>query len=238
MLPVAAGLMPDPRDPVSTSRAERTLFRPRATTIFRVVLVAVVFLVAGTASAVWTYFHSPYWNRIGMAPDQPVLFSHRHHAGELRIDCRFCHATVETSSYAGMPATETCLGCHAHLFTDTAMLRPVVQSAETGKPLVWSRVTRLPDHVYFDHSIHIAKGIACLACHGEVGKLALTAKNEPLTMRQCIECHRDPAPHLVERSVQFAAMKTDAAPAVTADMLARAYQIHPEHLTNCSTCHH
>ncbi|HZP59750.1 MAG TPA: cytochrome c3 family protein, partial [Opitutaceae bacterium] len=127
-------------------------------------------VVAG-GYVLYEYYHSPYWDRVGIAPLQPVLFSHRHHAGELRIDCRFCHATVETSAFAGMPTTQTCLGCHSQIFTDTAMLQPVMLSASRGQPLRWHRVTTLPDFVFFNHSIHIAKGVACASCHGSVGDM-------------------------------------------------------------------
>jgi hypothetical protein len=161
----------------------RPLFSARATTLHRIALAAVALLIAGSGLSLYAYYHSGYWNRVGFAPAQPVLFSHRHHAAELRIDCRNCHATVETSAFAGMPSTQTCLSCHSQIFTDTPMLRPVVQSAARNAPLAWNRVTRLPDHVYFDHGIHIRKGVGCTTCHGEIGTMALTAKGEPLTMR-------------------------------------------------------
>lgn len=210
------------------------LFRPVATTVFRVALAVAAVAVVTTGLAVLQYYHSPYWNGVGRAPTQPVMFSHRHHAGELRLDCRFCHATVETSAFAGLPATETCLNCHGQLFTDTAMLAPVVRSAALNQPIAWARVTRLPDHVYFNHSVHVAQGVACATCHGDVGRMALTAKAQPLDMRQCLECHRDPAPRLSARAEVFAAVRASArlpepAPRPIAS---------PRHLENCSTCHH
>jgi len=186
------------------------LFRPGATGFLRLALLLIVLLASGGAYGVWAYYHSPWWTRETFAPDQPVLFSHRHHAGELRIDCRFCHAGVEQSAFAGLPSTATCLNCHAQIFTDTAMLRPVLASAKSGQPLQWTRVTRLPDFAYFDHSVHIAKGVACIRCHGDVANLALESKQRRLDMRMCLDCHRHPA--------EFG---------VTAD-----------HLTNCTTCHH
>lgn len=158
----------------------------------------------------YAYYHSPWWTREGFAPDQPVLFSHRHHAGELRIDCRYCHATVDTAAFAGMPATSTCLSCHSQIFTDTQMIRPLVASLQRGEPLRWNRVTRLPGFVYFDHSIHVRQGVACASCHGDVTRLALETKQEPLDMRMCLDCHR----HAGER-----------------------YHVAATHLENCSTCH-
>jgi Cytochrome c7 and related cytochrome c len=213
-------------------------FKPRSTTFFRVTLLAGGLVIASTALGILQYYHSPYWNRIGLAPEQPVLFSHRHHAGELRIDCRFCHATAETSAFAGMPATQTCLNCHSQIFTDTAMLQPVVRSATENQPLAWARVTDLPDHVFFNHSIHLAKGVSCTTCHGELGRMALTAKAEPLNMRWCLDCHRDPLPRLQPRAALFAATKETARTRQLSRDFTRAYMVHPQHLTNCSTCHH
>ncbi len=219
--------------------ARHGLFQPRATTVFRVVLGAAALGVASAGYAAFQYYHSPYWNRIGFAPAQPVLFSHRHHAGELRIDCRNCHATVETSAFAGMPSTQTCLACHSQIFTDTTMLQPVVLSAADDQPLHWQRVNRVPDHVFFNHSIHLAKGIACTTCHGDVGNMALMRRAEPLTMRWCLDCHRNPEPRLQPRSELFAPHPAlTPHPALEQAALMKAYAIHPVHLTNCSTCHH
>lgn len=168
-------------------------------------------MLASAAYGVFEYYHSPYWNRVGYAPQQPVLFSHRHHAGELGIDCRYCHDTVEKSAFAGMPSTHTCMTCHSQVFTDTALLRPVVLSAERLAPLHWTRVNSLPDHVYFNHSIHLAKGVGCTTCHGEIGNMPLTAKGESLSMRWCVDCHRDPGPRLRPPSEVFAATWTPPA---------------------------
>src|SRR4051812_21717773 len=198
--------MPDHSTDSHDRSRSRSFFRPANTLLFRAAIVAIGGSLVATAFGVYQYYHSPYWNRVGFAPDQPVLFSHRHHAGELRIDCRFCHATVETSAFAGLPTTQTCLNCHSQIFADTAMLQPVLQSAASGRPLEWTRVTRLPDHVYFNHGIHVTKGVACTACHGELGRMALTAKAEPLDMRWCLDCHRNPEPRLQSHDQIFAAL--------------------------------
>jgi len=183
------------------------------------------------------YFHSAAWEGIGSAPVQPVPFSHRLHAGELRIDCRFCHMTVGTSAFAGLPATETCLACHSQLPV-TPALQAVVASDARRVPLQWTRVTRLPDHVFFDHGIHVSKGVGCISCHGEVGKMAVLAQREPLTMRWCLDCHRNPGPRLTSsRGIFAATMPTSRSGPPPAEML-RFYHIHTENLTNCSTCHH
>ncbi len=167
------------------------------------------------AYSVWQYWHSPYRNGVGIPLEQPIQFSHRHHAGDLRIDCRYCHASAERSAFAGLPDAHTCLTCHSQLFTDTAMLAPLVDGASRGEPLRWQRVNQVPDHVFFNHAAHVERGVACTTCHGEVNEMPLVAKARTLDMRWCLDCHRD---------VQAA-----ADPAVRS---AHA------HLTNCSTCHH
>jgi hypothetical protein len=226
-------------DPSGESHRCEPLFRERTNTLFRVALTAFVLFLTTAGYAAWQYYHSPYWNRIGLAPTQPVLFSHRHHAGQLRLDCRYCHTSVENSAFAGMPSTHTCLTCHSQIFTDTAMLRPVVKSQTTHQPIPWRRVTQLPDHVYFNHSIHVAKGVSCTTCHGDVGNMAEMAKATPMTMRWCLECHRDPAGHLQSRDAVFAAHPTRAGPSrIDGEALVHASSLHVEQLTNCSTCHH
>lgn len=219
------------------------LFRARSTTVFRATLgFGVVLLTTGTF-AYYHYYRAWYWMPDGVAHEQPVLFSHRHHASELRIDCRYCHTSVETSAFAGMPTTQTCLTCHSQLFSDTPMLQPVVDSAATGRPLAWNRVHELPDHVHFNHSIHIAKGVACTTCHGDIGSMALTMQGERLEMRWCVDCHRDPAPRLARDAASVFAphpVSADAAhePKAAAEALLAERFVHLEHLTNCSTCHH
>jgi len=204
-----------------------------------VVLAAFALILVSTAYATLQYYYSPYWNVRGIRRSQPVLFSHRHHAGELHLDCRYCHAEVETSAFAGMPTTHTCLTCHSQLFTDTTMLRPVVESAVRDEPLRWTRVNNLPDHVYFNHSIHIAKGVGCTTCHGQVGDSPLMAKGEPLTMRWCLDCHRDPAKNLRPREHVFDATWTPPADqAQRGKALMAEYHVHTSVLTSCSTCHH
>jgi len=232
-----------PNEPVPPSHKPAQgapLFGPSATTWFRVALILAALFGVSLGYAAYAYYHSPWWNRSGLAENQPVLFSHRHHAGELQIDCRYCHASAETSSSAGLPSTQTCLSCHSQLFHDTAMLRPVVASAEKGRPLRWNRVTSVPDHVYFDHSIHLAKGVGCTTCHGAVGNMALTTKGPSLEMRWCIDCHRDPAPHLRPRSELFSPTldpNQKHAAALRGHVLLLANGVQTQHLTNCSTCH-
>jgi hypothetical protein len=230
---------PPPDSPTAPEPPPKQLFKPRATTLLRVAILGGALLVASTGYAVLQYYYSPYWNGVGVRRRQPVMFSHRHHTSELGIDCRYCHATVETAAFAGMPSTHTCLTCHSQIFTDTPMLRPVVASAVRGEPLQWTRVNALPDHVYFDHSIHVAKGVGCTTCHGDVGDMPLTAKGQPLSMRWCIDCHRDPAPNLRPREEIFLpSWHPPADETARGRALARALNVHTSQLTSCSTCHH
>lgn len=221
-------------DPLATARGGR--FRPAHTLVLRAFLVAVMALVGTVALVAFQYYHSPYWTQVGFAPKQPVLFSHRHHAGELRLDCRLCHTKAETSAEAGLPATQTCLNCHSQLFAETVLLQPVVRSGATGRELPWTRVTRLPDHVFFNHAAHISRGVSCRVCHGDVDRMALTAKARSLDMRWCVDCHRDPAAQLpAPEAARLASTQLAVADATASG----AGQIRgPPHLTNCSTCHH
>lgn len=214
------------------------LFRPGATGWFRAALLAIGVFTAFTAYAAWEYYHSPWWDREGFTPSQPVLFSHRHHALELRIDCRFCHASVENSAFAGLPPTQTCMVCHSQIFTGTAMLRPVVESAETGRPLQWHRVNWVPEFVFFNHSIHIAKGVGCTTCHGQVGDMVMDEPARSMTMRWCLDCHDDPGPRLRPRSQVFDPTWTPPPDqAERGRRLLAEYHVHTDHLTDCVTCH-
>ena len=213
------------------------IFRPRANTIARLVLLAipvfpVLFILFGRG-----LMRSPYVTGAHITPQQPVPFSHEHHVGGLGIDCRYCHTSVEQSSFAGLPATHICMTCHSQLWTQAAMLAPVRASLATGTPIRWTRVNALPDYVYFDHSIHIAKGVGCTTCHGPVDRMPLMRQAAPLTMNWCLNCHRDPAPNLRPRAEVFSTTWTPPQDqAEQGRRLLAEYLIHTEHLTDCSTC--
>ena len=177
---------------------------PRYTnTISRVTAVcAASFVVVGLW--LWSSIQrSPYTSDVRIAKEQPVPFSHRHHVGELGIDCRYCHTSVEKSAFAGIPPTETCMNCHKQIWKDSPMLAPVRESYKTQKPLRWTRVHDLPDFAYFNHSAHINKGVGCVSCHGRVDTMPLTWQHGALTMGWCLDCHRDPIPHLRPRDQVF-----------------------------------
>jgi hypothetical protein len=168
-----------------------------------------------------------------------VPFSHKHHAGELGIDCRYCHSTVETSVDAGFPATHVCMTCHSQIWTNAEMLAPVRQSLAENRAIDWHRVARVPDYVYFRHDIHIAKGIGCVECHGRVDRMPLTYRAKAFEMKFCLECHRDPAPHLRPRDAVFDMdWKPPPDHVVLGRKLMKLYRIRsPEQLTSCGTCH-
>ncbi len=139
---------------------------------------------------------SPWVTRQGQRPDQPVPFSHKHHVQGLGLQCQYCHVTVEKSSYAGIPPTKTCINCHAQIWTNAQLLQPVRDSWATGQSLVWTKVHDLPDYVYFNHSIHVNKGIGCASCHGRVDQMPLMYAQNTLQMEWCLNCHRNPAKNL------------------------------------------
>lgn len=198
--------------------------------------MGVLVVIAGTVIA----WHASLATqpRLRQPVDQPVPFSHKHHVGEIGIDCRYCHGSVEDSSFAGLPPTHTCMTCHSRLFDTVPMLEPVRLSLAEDRPLRWRRVHDLPDFVFFDHSAHVRQGVGCVTCHGRVDRMPLTFRVEPLTMRWCLDCHREPWPHLRPREQVFA---MDWAPPedrlALGRRLADAYGIHTERLTDCSVCH-
>jgi hypothetical protein len=172
------------------------LFRPQANYFAKFSLLlagALPVLLILTGSAI---SRSSANTGVGIAPDQPVAFSHNHHAYELGIDCRYCHTSVESSSYAGLPQTETCMSCHSQIWTNSPLLDPVRKSYETGEPLKWNLVNKVPEFVYFNHSIHVNRGISCNNCHGPMQKMQMTQKSRPFHMQWCLECHREPEKYL------------------------------------------
>ncbi len=159
--------------------------------------VAIALLVAGGGATgfVWYYF-SPRNTQVGYGPRQPVPYSHRLHAGVMGMDCRYCHVNVERSAVASVPPAQTCMNCHQTVRTESAMLQPIRHAFATGDPVEWVRVHRLPDHAYFDHSIHVSAGVGCVTCHGRIDQMDVVRQAEPLNMAWCLDCHRNPTPNL------------------------------------------
>jgi hypothetical protein len=212
------------------------IFHPSMNTISRATIYGAVFIIAAAAWIALSIARSPYFSGVGVIKAQPVPFSHEHHVAEAGIDCRYCHTSVESSSFAGLPPTQTCMNCHSQLWADSLMLEPVRASFREDKPLEWNRVHDVPDFVYFDHSIHVNKGVACTSCHGEVADMPLTWKTHTLYMEWCLECHRNPHQKIGSPSAVFASalvpstLTTSPAPVVT-------NLSSPALLTNCSICH-
>ena len=217
----------------------RQLFAPGADAVFRLALLVTATVVVGVFLLLAGFSTSAYESRVGIALDQPVPFSHKHHAGELGIDCRYCHQTVDHLATAGIPPTWTCMTCHSQIWKDAAMLEPVRASLKENKPLIWNRVNRLPDYVYYNHSIHIKKGIGCSSCHGNMKDMQLTSKANAFEMGFCLNCHRHPADFVRPQSEIFnMAWSPPENQKEVGAALVKQYHIGlPEKLTDCSTCH-
>jgi hypothetical protein len=198
-------------------------------------LGAVVLSVAIVMVIKWRM--SPAYEKFA-PPPQPIQFSHKHHAGDDGIDCRYCHTSVEKSSFAGLPSTQICLTCHSQLFLDSPALAPVHESARTNISIHWTRVHNLPDFVYFDHSIHVNKGVACVECHGRVDQMPLTWRNEALEMQWCLGCHRDASHHVRPLSEEFAMTDLKPLSQQEIEQINRLYHLQSvQRMTDCSTCH-
>jgi hypothetical protein len=212
------------------------IFHPSANTIAKVSIFGGVFIVAGLAWLGLIFLRSSYVTQVGVPVEQPVPFSHEHHVRGLGIDCRYCHTSVEESAFAGIPATETCMSCHSIIWNDSPMLEPVRQSFRTGQSIEWVRVHNLPDFVYFNHSIHVNKGIGCESCHGRVDRMPLTWKAETLQMEWCLGCHRAPERYVRPRQEVLTMGWTPPSDHDGRKLVAE-YGIKVEQLTNCSICH-
>ncbi len=181
----------------------REHFGPYANLWAKLILLFAAAVMVVALALIWFWPRSDYARSIGWTLDQPAPFSHRHHVSGLGVDCRFCHSSVEASAEAGMPPTHTCMTCHSQIWTNAAVLEPVRRSLGDEKPLAWRRITNLPDYVYFNHSIHLAKGVGCANCHGDVAQMPLTFKAKSLTMEFRLDCHRDPSPRLRPKNAIF-----------------------------------
>jgi hypothetical protein len=213
------------------------IFSPRTVIALKVATLAGA-LLACTGILGWRRFVAPrpaQWDFV----DQPVPFSHKHHVGDDGIDCRYCHSSVETSAFAGIPPLSTCMTCHSQLFTDAPVLAPLRAAFAQGSGLAWRRVHHLPQFVYFDHSIHIAKGVGCSTCHGRVDRMPLTERVASLQMQWCLDCHRHAERYLRPREAVFdMGWQPPDDQERRGRQLYAQYRIHPiDVLTACSTCH-
>ena len=212
------------------------IFSGAANTIARFTLWG---FAAAVGLAMWVgamIVRSPYETRQEEPREQPVPFSHEHHVGGLGIDCRYCHTTVETSSFANLPATKICMNCHSQMWAASPALEPVRESYRTGRSIAWTRVYDLPDFVYFNHSVHVNKGIGCSECHGRVDKMPLTWQAVSLEMQWCLDCHRHPEERVRPQSEVFnMAYVHPRNQAALGRRLVHEYGI--QSLTSCSNCH-
>jgi len=211
------------------------VFHPSMNTFARVSIFGAALLAAAVFGTGWIIIRSPYMTEAGVIRSQPVPFSHAHHVGDVGIDCRYCHRSVETEAFAGIPSTEVCMSCHSQLWADSEMLAPVRESLRDNKPLEWTRVHDVPDYVYFHHGIHVSKGIACERCHGEVDKMPLMWRQNTLHMEWCLDCHRNPEDNVRPRADVFAMGWKPNAQTPSGSELVAAHHIRSE--TNCSICH-
>lgn len=215
------------------------IFHRSTNTISRLTIFGAVFIIAGAIWVIDEMNRSPYVTQAGVVRDQPVPFSHKHHVGDAGIDCRYCHTSVETSATAGIPPTRTCMNCHSQLFAQSPILEPVRESFRSDRPIKWTRVHDLPDFAYFDHSIHVAKGVGCSTCHGNVDQMPLMRQTASLQMEWCLACHRQPELFVRPRDRVFdVGWKPPANQFEEGLKLVKEYKIQSAALlTSCSTCH-
>jgi len=215
------------------------IFHRSTNTISRVTIFGALFIVGGVLWLFSAVNRSPWVTQAHVAREQPIQFSHERHVAGNGIDCRYCHTSVEDSAFAGIPPTKTCMNCHSEIFSNSPFLEPVRASYQTNKAIHWTRVHDLPDFVYFNHSIHVRKGVGCETCHGRVDRMPLMIQKSSLQMEWCLDCHRDPSRYVRPRDqITTMGYVPAVAQAELGPQLVREYKIADrEHLTNCSVCH-
>jgi hypothetical protein len=214
------------------------IFHPSTKVISRASIVITILVISLVSWAAFEIYEAGYTTEVGIPRVQRVPFSHEHHVNGLGLDCQYCHTSVVTSSFAGIPPTHTCMTCHSQIWNTSPMLEPVRESYRTQKPLQWIRVNDLPDFVYFNHSIHIAKGIGCETCHGRVDLMPLTWKQNSLFMRWCLDCHRNPEKYIrPEAEVFNMKYRPPQDQLVMGRKLVKEYNVQVSRISDCSTCH-
>jgi len=212
------------------------IFHRSTNTFSRFSIFGALFFIAFVLWVAAMINRSPIVTQQGVRQPQPVPFSHQHHVKGLGIDCRYCHTTVETLAFAGIPPTSTCMNCHAQIWTNAELLEPIRASYRSGKPIFWTRVHNIGDFVHFNHSIHIKKGIGCVSCHGRVDEMQLTFQAKPMTMEWCLECHRAPEKFVRPRDQVFNLAWEVPDQKLMGPQLVKQYNIRSK--TNCSVCHY
>ena len=212
------------------------IFHRSTNFLSRVSIFGAVFFLGILLWLLYDLEASPYTTQQNTAREQPVQFSHAHHVGAIGIDCRYCHTSVEKAAFAGIPPTKTCMNCHSQIWAQSPYLEPVRASFRNDTSLEWTRVHDLPDFVYFNHSIHIKKGVGCETCHGRVDRMPLMLQQNSLQMEWCLECHRSPERFVRPRSEIFTMGYRPPVPqSVLGPRLVNDYGIQSK--TTCSTCH-
>jgi len=212
------------------------IFHRSTNTFSKLSIFGAVFILAALAAIVAAINRSSYVTQAGVSREQPVPFSHRHHVGGIGIDCRYCHTSVENAAFANIPPTKTCMNCHSQIFVNSSTLEPVRESFRSDKSIPWTRVHDLPDFAYFNHSIHVSKGVGCSTCHGRVDLMPLVWQEKSLQMEWCLDCHRHPERYVRPREEVFNMeyQLPDDQIALGTRLVAQ-YKI--QSLTSCSTCH-
>jgi hypothetical protein len=216
---------------------------PKWTNQLPFLIAAGLVLVGGAVTAGVTYYFTPKYSRVGYEPIQPVPFSHAVHAGQLGMDCRYCHTTVEKSWFSNIPSASTCMNCHNQVLKDDPRLALIRESATNGVPIPWVQIHRVPDYVYFNHSVHVRRGISCVECHGRIDQMDEVHHDQSLTMAFCLNCHRDPAAFIrPENKVTDLGWQWNTNADIAADMQATngvrfVHDWRVQSLQNCSACH-
>jgi hypothetical protein len=212
------------------------LFRRSANTVAKVSIVLAVVAIGTVIAVAYTIDRGPWVTYVATIREQPIMFSHKHHVKDDGLDCRYCHTGVENSSYAGLPPTETCMTCHSEIWPNASQTQGIRDSWNTGRSIEWTRVNDLPDFVYFNHSIHVNKGIGCSTCHGRVDEMPLMWRAQNMYMEWCLDCHRAPQNYVRPKSEVFnPAYQPPSNQAALGQTLVAEYHIRK--LTDCVTCH-
>ena len=214
------------------------IFHSKTNILSKVSIIVGALLAGGALALVLGLARSPYVNMVGVSREQPVPFSHKHHINGLGIDCRYCHVSVEDAAFAGIPAVKTCMTCHSQIWTEAPILEPIRASYRTDEAIKWLRVHDLPDFVYFNHSIHVRKGVGCESCHGRVDQMPLMMKQYSLDMQWCIQCHKQPEKFIRPREAVYQmGWKPEGDQLALGKKLVDDYHIDKAKMLNCSICH-